>query len=90
MAKMATTPVFACRKCGQPVQAHLESFNDPQAEMLKDLMKGLSDIALCKYCQMQYNWLASQGRSDEFYKNPVGVLYNVLDFSGVDYYRKAG
>lgn len=90
MAEMATTPVFACRGCGKPLMASLKSFNDTNAEKLKELMKGLADIAFCKHCIGRYNYLASQGRSDEFYKNPTGVIYNVIDNSGVDYYRKQG
>jgi hypothetical protein len=92
MAQMATVPVFACRGCGKPVYVvHLSSNkDDPDANLLKQLMQGLKDIALCKYCRMKYNWLASQGRSDEFSLNPRGVIYNVVDPSGVDYYRKKG
>lgn len=92
MAQMATVPVFACRKCGRPVYVtHLSSIGkDPDASRLKELMKGLQDIALCKYCQMSYNWYASQGRSDEFLISPNIVIYNVVDISGNDYYRKKG
>jgi hypothetical protein len=92
MAQMATVPVFACRGCGKPVYAvKLESFgDDPDASKLKELMQGLKDIALCKYCRMKYNWFASQGRSSEFLLNPNLVIYNVVDISGADYYRKKG
>ena len=91
MAQMATLPVFACRGCGKAVVATLESYGkDEDASRLRELMQGLAEVAMCKYCQMRYNWLASQGRSNEFILNPVGVLYNVLDHSGNDYYRKNG
>ena len=87
---MATIPVFACRKCGTPVYVtRLESLsNDPDASKLKELMKGLADIALCKYCQMKYNYFAAQGRSDEFPLNPHIVIYNVHDHSEADYYGR--
>ena len=90
MAQMATIPVFACRKCGAPVYVtHLSSVgNDADASKLKELMQGLADIALCKYCQMKYNWYASQNRSDEFLINPHIIIYNVDDKSGLDYYGK--
>lgn len=90
MAEMATVPVFACRGCGKPLLAKLTSYNDEGAKLLKELMSGLSDIALCKHCKARYNYLALQGRSDEFHKNPTSVIYNVIDNSGNDYYRKNG
>ena len=92
MAQMATVPVFACRGCAKPVYGlHVQSFgNDQDASRLREIMQGLAGIALCKYCRMKYNWLASQGRSDEFLLNPNIVIYNVVDPSGLDYYRKNG
>lgn len=92
MAQMATNPVFACRKCGTPViVSHLSSMrDDADSSLLKELMQGLKDIALCKYCRLKYNWYASQGRSDEFLLNPHIVIYNVVDVSGLDYYRRKG
>jgi len=89
MAQMATIPVFACRRCGKPVYVtHLSSAKDPDASKLKELMKGLSDIALCRNCRETYNYLASQGRSEEFLINPDGIIYSVVDNSGVDYYGR--
>lgn len=91
MAQMATVPVFACRGCGKPVYAtNVQSFNDTNAEKLKEIMQGLASIALCKYCKMKYDYYASQGRSDEFHLNPHLIIYNVVDKSGLDYYRKNG
>ncbi len=95
MAEMATVPVFACRVCGKPVYAvHLSTtMDDPQAEMLKTLMQGLAKIALCKHHQIKRNWYASQGREEEWLKNefnPMTVIYNVVDNSELDYYRKRG
>lgn len=91
MSQMATIPVFKCRKCGNPVAVKsLSTINDPSAEKLKGLMQNLSKIALCKYCQMMYNWYAMQDRTAEFYTNPHVVILNVLDFSGADYYRRNG
>lgn len=91
MSQMATIPVYACRKCGKPVYVvHLSMRDDPKAEKLKGAMQNLQKIALCKYCLMMYNWLALQGRSDEFLLNPEIVIYNVVDHSKADYYgRKA-
>lgn len=95
MAEMATVPVFACRVCGKPVYAtHLSTTGkDPSAETLKVLMQGLSKIALCDYHKAKRNWYASQGREDEFLANelnPMTVIYNVVDNSKLDYYRKNG
>jgi hypothetical protein len=93
MSQMATTPVFACRVCGKPVYVtHLSTTGrDDNAENLKRLMVNLSKIALCKYHAMKRNWYASQGREEEFLKNelnPLTVIYNVVDNSGMDYYRR--
>ena len=91
MSALATNPVYACRRCGKPVIAHLSTtVKDEDSSLIRELMKGLADIALCKYCRMAYNWYASQGRSDEFLLNPHIVIYNVIDPSGLDYYRRKG
>jgi hypothetical protein len=57
MAQMGTTPVYACKHCGAPVVVTLvKSFNDPKAEMLKFIMQGLADIALCPNCRQAELW----------------------------------
>jgi hypothetical protein len=68
MSEMKTTPVFKCRRCGKPlVVTHLSTTTpDYKGEALSGLMKALPDIALCEHCKNTYNWLAAQGRSDEF------------------------
>lgn len=89
MSQMATTPVFACRGCGKPVYVtHLSMRDDPDASKLKGAMQNLPKIAMCKYCQMKYNWLAAQGRADEFVFNPHAIIYSVRDISGADYYGR--
>lgn len=94
MSKMSTVPVFACRDCGKAVYAtHLSTnLDDPDGNLLRVLMKGLSEIARCPECQKRWNWFASQNRSDEYYKNfynPQGVLYNVRPgVSQVDWYGR--
>lgn len=95
MSQMATTPVFACRVCGKPVYVtHLSTKgSDEGAENLKRLMVNLGKIALCKYHQMKRNYYASQGREEEWLQNelnPRTVIYNVVDKSGLDYYRREG
>lgn len=88
---MSTVPVYACSVCGKPVYVtHLSSINDPRAEKLKMLMQGLRKIALCDYHRAQKNYYASQGRESEFYTNPEAIIYNVIDPSDLDYYRKKG
>ena len=91
MSKMSTTPVFACRVCGEPVVvSHLTTYvDDPDGKLLQSLMKALADIALCPYHQQQRDWYASQGRLDEFLKNelnPRAVLYAVQDTNNVGWY----
>ena len=92
MSQMATTPVYACRKCGKPVYVtHLSSINDPDSKKLMEMMQVLGKIVLCPPCRRAYNWYAQQGREDEFLLNPHLVIYNVVDKSGINYYndRKA-
>ena len=93
MAQMATVPVFKCRACGRPVYVtHLSTTGaDPKAELLKDLMQGLSKVALCKYCQMKRNYYATQGREEEFLANelnPRPVILTVVDPTELDYYGR--
>lgn len=89
MSQMATVPVYARRGCGNPVYVtHLSMRDDPDASKLKSAMQNLAKIALCKYCQLKYNWLAVQGRSDEFLLNPHVIIYNVRDNSDADYYGR--
>lgn len=90
MSKMATTPVFACRKCGKPVYVTNLStqVDDPASELLQSFMQGLAKIALCGGCRAAYNWYASQGRSEEFLTNPEIVIYNVRDNTELDYYGR--
>ena len=89
MAQMATVPVYACRRCGDPVYVtYLASNKDPNGEKLRAMMLNLQKIALCKGCLKVYNHLASVGRSDEFLINPRTVIYNVHDHSGLDYYGR--
>ena len=86
---MATTPVFACRSCGRPVAVtHLSSINDPNAEKLRSFMKHLADIAICPECRKKQLWLMAHGEPSEFRVNPNGVIYSVIDKSGLDYYGK--
>lgn len=90
MSKMATVPVFACRYCGKPVYVTNLStrIDDPNSELLFKLMEGLRDIAMCKECRNRYNWYASQNRAAEMPLNPQGILYNIHDHSGLDYYGR--
>ncbi len=93
MAEMATVPVYGCRVCGKPVYVtHLSTTGtDESASLLKTLMQGLGNIALCKYHRMKRNWYASQGREEEFLANelnPITVIYNVVDNSDLDYYNR--
>lgn len=89
MSQMATVPIFACRGCGKPVYGlHLSMENDPDNEKLKDAMQNMAKIAICKHCKARYNYLAQQGRSDEFNLNPNLIIYNVVDPTEVDYYGR--
>lgn len=87
MGQMATVPVFACRGCGRPVYAtHLSTKNDPDNELLKKMMQGLSKIALCKHCKAQSDYFAQTGRLLPL--NNTSVIYSVVDPSGADYYGR--
>lgn len=90
MAVMATTPVFACRICKAPVVMSAMSFNDASAEKLNKIMPNLYKVALCPHHRRVYNWYAKQGRSNEFLLNPDPILYQVIDNSGLDYYKRKG
>jgi hypothetical protein len=92
MAQMATTPVFACRRCGKPVYVTrlVTNKSDPQAELLQSFMPELGKIAYCADCRAVWNQLASVGREHEFLSSPDTVIYNVIDNTGLDYYRRNG
>lgn len=93
MSQMSTYPVLACKVCGKAVVVkHLSTKGvDNDGSKLFELMQGLPDIALCAEHRRQYNWFARQNRADEFIKaalNPQGVLYNIIDETGLDYYGR--
>jgi hypothetical protein len=51
-------------------------------------MMHLHEIAICPSCRKRELWLRAHGDVNEFRVNPHGVIYNVIDESGLDYYEK--
>ncbi len=88
MAQMGTTPVFACKHCGKPVAITLSTTVDPGAVLLREFMQHLQDIAICPECHKKQLWLQAHGQESEFKVNPRGIIYNVIDNSGMDYYGR--
>jgi hypothetical protein len=76
MSQMNTVPVFKCKYCGKPVYVTSlrTSKPDPDAELLLELMRGLEKIAMCKSCQRKYNYMAKEGRSEEFIKGMLSPI----------------
>ena len=68
MSQMSTVPVFRCKYCGKAVYVTelRTTKSDPDAEMLYEFMRNLKRIAICNSCKRKYNYMASQGRADEF------------------------
>lgn len=70
MSQMSTVPVFKCKYCGRPVYVTFlaTSEPDPDATQLLGFMHGLKKIAMCNSCKRKYNYMAQEGRSEEFIK----------------------
>ncbi len=71
MSKLSTIPVLKCSHCGKMVKlAYLGTTqSDEDGEMLWRIFRGISKNALCNYCQKQYNYLAKEGRLNEWNQN---------------------
>ena len=76
MSQMSTTAVLKCKYCGRPVYVTelRTSQPDPDAEMLNGFMKNLEKIAICPRCQRAYNYMAKEGRSDEFLRGMLSPI----------------
>ena len=71
MSQMSTVPVFKCKYCGKMVRVtELRTTQpDPDGEMLNSFMRNLDKIAqICPECRKKRDYLASQGRGEDFYK----------------------
>lgn len=68
--------VLKCVHCGKATEVLLQSFEDPRQPGLpmSELVKLMAAHNLCKSCRDRYNWLASQGRSNEFLTERVAVI----------------
>jgi hypothetical protein len=73
---MSTVPVFRCKYCGRPVYVTSlrTSQPDPDGELLGEFMQNLKKIAMCRTCRAKYNYMAEQGRSDEFIKGMLSPI----------------
>jgi hypothetical protein len=71
MSQLSTIPVFHCRHCGAPVYVtYLNTLvPDPYGKLLNQIMRGLERVALCPSCQRKRDYLAQNGRLEEFYEN---------------------
>lgn len=83
MSVMSTTPVFKCRGCGALVAARVvETYRpDPEGHLLRQIMQGLSKVALCADCKQRELYYSGQGRLNEFrvMVAPNGQLVAVRD-----------
>ena len=71
MSKLSTTPVVRCVHCGRPVTiSNLQtSVSDEDGKLLMQLFKCIAENALCYRCQQEYNYLAKEGRLNEWHTN---------------------
>jgi len=71
MSKLSTTPVLHCTHCGKVIKLTFlaTTKSDADGTLLWDIFRGVADTALCNYCQKQYNYLAKEGRTNEWIQN---------------------
>jgi len=79
MSQMSTVPVFKCKYCGKPVYVTMlhTTQPDPTTKQLEGFMRNLKKIAMCNSCKRKYNYMAAQGRSEEFIRGalcPVNII----------------
>jgi hypothetical protein len=68
--------------------AHLSTtMPDPDGQVLNEMMRNASKIALCRECQNAYNYYAQQGRADEFYSAASGMLLTVQKEERIEDHR---
>lgn len=81
---LSTVPVFKCRVCGVPVEARVvETYRpDPDGILLRQIMQGLSKLAMCGSCRAKEQYYQRQGRAGEFtvMSAPAGILVAVRDY----------
>ena len=68
--------VLGCVCCGRLCTVTLQSVEDPRRPSLPmaELIKIQAAHNLCQECRARYNWLASQGRQQEFLRQSVGEV----------------
>jgi hypothetical protein len=75
MSKLSTTPVVQCSQCGAPVKLALcaTTQSDESGELLHRIFKGVANNALCYSCRMRRDYLAKEGRMDEWHPNQLNL-----------------
>ena len=78
MSKLSTTPVLRCSHCGKAIKLSFlaTTKSDENGDMLWRIFNGMAKNVLCNYCQQQYNYLAKEGRINEWTQN---LYLNVPD-----------
>jgi hypothetical protein len=73
---MSTKAVLRCKYCGRPVIVTMlrTTQPDPSTRQLGEFMSNLNKIAICPRCKNKYNYMASQGRSDEFLRGMLSPI----------------
>jgi len=73
MSVLSTRPVVRCRYCGRPLEvAELYTLApDEGGELLLQLLRSLSEKAICKTCRRRRDYLILSGRADEFHERSI-------------------
>jgi|LAHU01.1.fsa_nt_gb hypothetical protein len=73
MSKLSTTPVLHCVQCGAPVKLTYcaTTKSDESGELLMRIFKGMAENALCYYCRKHQQYLAENGRAEEWHPNKI-------------------
>lgn len=71
MSQLSTTPVMRCSHCGRRVKISYlgTTKSDANGELLWDIFHGVAQDILCDNCRQQYNYLAKEGRINEWIQN---------------------
>jgi hypothetical protein len=71
MSELKGVIAYKCRRCGKYVELGLARTEKPDyegRELYSHLQNFLKNVSLCNDCLMYYNYLAKEGRSDEFWQ----------------------
>jgi hypothetical protein len=60
------TPVFFCKRCGEPVYLYANTRDDPTGALMERVVASMSKLALCEFHRKQQEYYIQQGRLEDW------------------------